>query len=174
MNVRIVLTGPESTGKSDLTLHLARTFKLPFALEFARIYLEHNGPEYDYELLLELSRGHKKYQRSCLPESMPLGFLDTDLINYKIWCEVVFGRCHDEIVRGIESEAHHVYLLCYPDLPWSYDPLRENRENREMLYDLHLAELERLGRPYHVIKGSGRDRYLAAEAAVRKIVSIRP
>jgi len=173
MKTRIVLAGPESTGKSDLTLHLARTFKLPFALEYARMYLEHHGPEYDYDQLLEMSRGHRKYQRSCLPESTPAGFLDTDLINYKIWCEVVFGRCHDEILRGIEAETDHVYLLCYPDLPWEYDPLRENRHDRDMLFERHVKEIEQLKRSCYVIKGTGRVRYLAAESAVRTIISTR-
>jgi len=174
MSTRIVLAGPESTGKSDLTLHLALTFKIPFALEYARMYLEHHGPDYDYELLLEISRGHKRHQRSSLPEGTPLGLFDTDLINYKIWCEVVYGRCHDEILRGVEGETNHAYLLCYPDLPWVPDPLRENRNNREMLFDRHVAEIKRLKRPFHVIKGSGLDRYLAAEAAVRAIIVNRP
>lgn len=166
---RIILTGPESTGKSALTTHLAARFKVPFALEYARIYLEEHGPSYTYDLLLTMSRGHLKHQRATVPDSARLGVLDTDLINYKIWCEVVYGRCHEEILARLEQETTHAYLLCYPDLPWTPDPLRENPDDREVLFNRHVAEIERLGRPYVVIKGEGAIRYAAAEAGFLKL-----
>jgi nicotinamide riboside kinase len=163
--LRIVATGPESTGKSALTAFLANSLHLPAANEYARIHLESNGPSYDYPLLLDLSRWHKAYQRACVPDSAPVGFLDTDLINYKIWCEVVYGKCHQEIIAAMEEETNHVYLLCFPNLPWQPDPLRENPDDRLMLFDRHLAEIERLKRPYVIIRGSGEDRYQAARNA---------
>ena len=100
----------------------------------------------------------------------PLGVFDTDLINYKIWCEVVYGRCHPEIIDQLERESRHVYLLCAPDLPWTPDPLRENPNDRPMLFDRHLREIERLGRPYIVVAGLDEARFRAAEAAFQQLV----
>lgn len=165
------MSGPESTGKSALTSHLAGVFGVPYAQEYARIYLEKNGPSYDFDLLLQLSREHKDYQWSCVPASAPVGIFDTDLINYKIWCEVVYGRCHDEIIRRMNEETNHVYLLCYPDLPWTFDPLRENPNNRDELFALHVQAIEQLGRPYHIIRGVDGARRVAAERAVRDIIA---
>ncbi len=170
-SIRLVLTGPESTGKSTLTEFLGQQLGLPFAREYARIYLERHGPAYDYDLLLPLSREHARYQRSEVPSDAVAGVLDTDLLNYKIWCEVAYGRCHPEIIAAIEGEAHHVYLLCYPDLPWEPDPLREHPHERMMLFDRHRAEIERLGRRYEIIRGSGEERTRAALHASHRLLA---
>ena len=65
--LRIVITGAESSGKSSLTQHLGEVFGLPYALEYARYYLEENGPEYDFERLRKMSRLHLSYQREIIP-----------------------------------------------------------------------------------------------------------
>ena len=170
LQVRLVLNGPESTGKSVLTPHLARYLKAPFALEYARFYLEKHGPAYDYDLLLTMCLSHLAFQAAHVPAQDPLGVLDTDLINYKIWCEVAYGRCHPEILAALEREQHHRYLLCYPDLPWEPDPLREHPHARMMLFERHRLEIEQLGRPYEVIRGSGPARFAAAEAAAMRLL----
>ena len=164
--MRIVITGAESSGKSSLTQHLGKVFGLPYALEYARYYLEENGPEYDLEGLTKMSRLHLNYQQEKIPISAPCGIFDTDLINYKIWAEEVFGCCPAEISSGIEQESSHVYLLCKPDLPWEPDPLRENPDNLQHLYQCHLDEIIRLKRPYEEVGGSGRERMANAEDAL--------
>lgn len=171
-NMRLVLTGPESTGKSALTAHLAGRMGLPCASEYARLYLEQHGPDYDYDLLLTIARGHLRHQHTEVPPDARLGVLDTDLINYKIWCEVAYGKCHAEIIAALEQETHHVYLLCFPDLPWEPDPLREHPNDRLMLFERHQRELDRLGRRYAIIRGIGNDRLLAAEAAAAKLILV--
>lgn len=169
--LRIVATGPESTGKSVLVERLAREFGVPHAPEYARIYLERHGPSYDLPLLRRLASAHLAYQRRRVPRRAPVGLLDTDLINYKIWCEVVYGRCPPGILRALEAETNHVYLLCAPDLPWEPDPLREGRSQRRMLYHRHLAEIRRLGRPYRIIRGRGEARFACAAAAFRELAA---
>jgi nicotinamide riboside kinase len=169
--IRLVLTGPESTGKSALTEHLGRYLGAPYVLEYARAYLEAHGPQYNYDLLKRIHRGHRLYQRIGVAPKEPIGVFDTDSINYLIWCEVAYGRCHNEIRAAVEAEITHRYLLCYPDLPWEPDPLREHPHARMMLFDLHLREIERLRRPYIVIRGIGPARYRAAEEAARRLLA---
>jgi nicotinamide riboside kinase len=169
---RVVLTGPECTGKTTLARHLADVFRVPLALEYARIYLEEHGPAYDYPLLLALSRAHQTYQREHVPDPVPLGVLDTDLTNYVIWSEVVFGRCDAELRRRADAEADHVYLLCAPDLPWTPDPLRENPTDRDRLFELHRAEIRRLNRPCETVDGLGPARMRNAEAAFRRLARL--
>jgi len=164
--MRIVITGAESSGKSSLTQHLGKVFELPYALEYARYYLAENGPEYDLEQLRNMCRLHLNYQQEKVPISAPCGIFDTDLINYKIWAEEVFGCCPAEISTGIERESSHVYLLCKPDLPWESDPLRENPYELQRLYQRHFDEIIRLKRPYEEVEGSGRERMVNAEAAM--------
>lgn len=171
--MRIVLTGAESSAKSTLTRELGERLGLPCALEFARSYLEERGPEYDYEQLREMARLHRDYQREQVPPDAPLGIFDTDLINYKIWAEEVFGQCPPEIAKGIKEETDHLYLLCAPDLPWEPDSLRENPNDRDRLFELHRAEIERLGRRYEIVRGIGNERLKNAEAAMKRLLDTR-
>ncbi len=170
--LRIVLTGPESTGKSTLAAQLSRRWSVPCAMEYARMYLEAHGPAYDYELLGQMAREHVAYQRELVPPSAPLGVFDTDLINYKIWCEVAFGRCPPDLIEALEQEVNHVYLLCAPDIPWTPDPLREHPNDRLALWERHRREIERLGRAYALVEGMGEQRWLNAEAAFRTLAGL--
>ena len=43
----------------------------------------------------------------------------------KIWCEFVFGKCHQFILDQIAARKYDLYLLCNIDLPWIKDELRE-------------------------------------------------
>ena len=167
--MRIVLTGAESSGKSTLTRQLGERLRLPSAPEYARFYLEKHGPQTDLPLLIRLSGLHRAYQREQVTPDALLGIFDTDLINYKIWAEEVFGKCPEEIERGIAEEAGHVYLLCAPDIPWEPDPLRENPYDRERIFELHRKEIERLGRRYEIVRGAGDARLVCAEAAVKRL-----
>ena len=168
--MRVVITGTESSGKSTLTNYLGKLLKIPYALEYARYHLEEKGPEYNLEQLCKMSQLHRQYQQDKIPDTVALGLFDTDLINYKIWAEEVFGYCPEEIITGIEQESSHIYLLCKPDLPWEPDPLRKNPNDRQRLYQQHLDEVTKLGRPYKEIEGFGRERMVSAEAALHQIL----
>lgn len=157
--IRLVLTGAESSGKSTLASWLSKRLHVPLAAEYARLFLEFQGPEYDEDLVHRMAREHLLFQRDQVPPEVPLGIFDTDLINYKIWCEVAYGRVPDEIIKGMQSEQNHLYLLCYPDLPWEPDPLREYPRDRQWLYEKHEAEIKALGRPHVVVRGLGEARF---------------
>ena len=149
---------------------MGEVFDLPYALEFARFYLEEHGPEYNLELLKKMSRLHLNYQQEQVPADSPVGIFDTDLINYMIWSEKVFGSCPPEILAGMEEEKDHVYLICEPDLPWQPDPLRENQYDRQELFQNHIDNVVRLNRPYALVNGSGQARLKNGEVAFRHML----
>lgn len=169
---KIVTTGPESSGKSHIAKELSQQLHCPWIPEYARIYLERHGPEYDYPTVLELAMTHKQHQEGTLLKhpDVDLVLLDTDLLTYEVWCEVVFGKCHPWISEKLKSEDDHRYLLCYPDLPWEEDPLRENPDNRLELFELYKSKLDALSRPYRILKGSGEKRLQNALAAVEELM----
>ncbi len=167
---KIVLTGPESSGKSWLAAKLAEHFKSPYAPEYARIYLEQNGPKYSFDTLEAIIKGHLAHQKKVIEQADNLVFLDTDLINFKVWEEVVFGRTHDFLEEAIAAESDHLYLLTYPDLPWEADPLRENPENRTEIFEMHKREIERLKRPYRLVGGTLKDRLQNATEGINSLL----
>lgn len=156
---KIIITGPESAGKTTLCENLAKHFKLSFSKEFARFYLEKNGYNYNQTDLLEIAKGQLLSEKNHQ-------ILDTDLITIKIWSEYKYGACYSWILEKINEQKleKRFYLLCKPDIPWKYDPLRENPDNRDELFEIYKMELEQLGLSYSIIEKENR-----LENSIKKI-----
>lgn len=149
---KIVILGPESTGKSTLCEQLAIHYNTSWVPEFARSYLLAHGMNYSYEDLLTIAKGQlasedqytvdltNKLQLNSPPANnhIPL-FIDTNMYVMKVWCEFVFGQCHDWILHQIVNRNYDLYLLCNPDLPWVRDELREypDLESRQRLFYIY-------------------------------------
>lgn len=161
---RLVVTGPESTGKSSLSAGLSAELNMPWVPEYARTYLELLPRKYTYDDLWEIALGQRASERSA-PQA-PLLILDTDLLVLEVWYLWVFGRVPEGLEELIQSQRPGYYLLCNIDLPWEPDPLREHPQHRQELFDLHRERLEARGLPYAVV--SGRDQ-LRLESALQVV-----
>lgn len=96
-------------------------------------------------------------------------FLDTDLVILKIWFLEVFGKMPEEMDRIIRNRKIDLYLLCRTDIPWVFDPLRENPgRRREELFALYERELQAAGLPYRIVGGEGEERLEQALTAVKE------
>ncbi len=153
---KIAIIGPESTGKSTLSKQLAEHFNEPFVPEYGRKYLEENGKAYTQADLLAISKGMVIWEDKMSSIAKKLLFCDTDLIMMKVWYEVKYGECHSWVLTQLNSNPYDYYLLCSPDLPWESDPLRENPEIREELFEKYRANLENFQLPFKVISGDSR------------------
>lgn len=138
---KIVIIGPESTGKSTLCAQLSEHFKTTWVKEYAREYLLLNGTNYTFENLLDVARGQivreeEAVINSITTSSSPFVFIDTDMYVMKVWCEFVFDKCHHWILNTIVERKYDLYLLCNTDLPWVKDELREYPDpvTRDKLY----------------------------------------
>ena len=164
---KIVLTGPESSGKTTLAKQLAGHFGTGWVPEFARGFLEKLDRPYREADLLEIAQGQVASENEWANKTSGLLFLDTSLEVVKIWSEVVFGRCHPLIKEQLHNRLPDLYLLCRPDLPWEPDPLRENPGDRHVLFDLYQHELTGLGVHFIEINGMGNERIEKAIANVK-------
>ena len=160
----IVITGPESSGKTTLTKALAKELNLGYTEEYAREYLNSNS-NYIQEDLLHIAKGQLQNEKANLN---PIAIHDTDLITIKIWSEYKYNQCNPWIIEQIEEQKNknRLYLLCKPDIPWEADPLRENPINRAELFEIFLSEIQNTKHPYFIIEGEKR-----LEKALLKIQS---
>lgn len=123
---KVVIIGPESTGKSTLCQQLADHYKTVWCPEFAREYLLENGMDYSYDDLLRIAHGQLALEDVMINEAQNgLYFIDTDMYVMKVWCEVAFENCHTWILKQIAQRQYDLFLLCNVDLPWQKDELRE-------------------------------------------------
>ncbi|MBN2639628.1 MAG: ATP-binding protein [Bacteroidales bacterium] len=167
---RVAITGPESTGKSWLAEQLAIRFRTEFVPEYAREYLQDHGMNYDLKDIEIMAKGQVKNEEIAALQTKTLLFCDTDLLVPKIWSEVVFGSCSEWIQNQFLTHKYDLFLLCYPDLPWEFDPMRENPDNRDELFVLYEKALKENNFPYRIVKGLGGDRLENAINFVKEII----
>ncbi len=169
---RIVLIGPESTGKTILCEKLAQHYHSVWCPEYAREYLIVLGRHYTYDDLLIIAQNQvelaEKYTQDAIAKKVSTIFFDTDMYVMKVWCEVAFGKCHQWILDQIKLQQSHLYLLCKPDIPWIQDDLREypDLKIRERLYAIYKETLNNQYDPWVEITGNYDKRVAKAVKAV--------
>jgi NadR type nicotinamide-nucleotide adenylyltransferase len=170
---KIVVIGPESTGKSTLCDQLANHYKTDWVPEYARAYLLQHGMKYTYDDLLTIARGQialeEKYMAAATHSPL---FIDTNMYVMKVWCEFVFGKCHPWILEQIDKRKYDGYLLCNVDLPWIKDELREYPDLavRQQLYLIYKDILINQPAPWVEIAGNYDERFQKATKAVDELL----
>ncbi len=153
----IVLTGPESSGKTTLIQSLSEKWQWPYTVEVARDYLEKTTELYNETSLLEISKLQFQLIDSYNMEHSHF-LCDTDLLTIVIWYIEKYGPLPSSLLDLFQSQLPNGYILCAPDIPWVFDPLRENPNDRERLYSLYEKWILDLQIPYVVVSGCLEER----------------
>lgn len=150
---RVGIIGPESTGKSTLATYLAHRYGGVLVSEYAREYMERLAPAYAYTYEDVVAIAQQQVRELATPRAeSEVVFYDTELIITKVWFLHKYGKCPDFLLHAIEQYPMDVYLMCYPDMAWQPDPVRENPTIREYLFQWYEKEVQALGVPYYIIR----------------------
>ena len=152
MSKKIVITGPESSGKSTLSSALAKAYDTTFVKEYAREYLEVNGSDYTLDDVLTMAKEQLRLEN--IPQD-EIVFLDTDLTVFAIWIKEKYNLEIDWINEHLANSKHKTYFLCDIDIEWENDPLREhpNQADRIRLFNNYKELLGKYDLDYHIISG---------------------
>jgi len=170
---KIVVIGPESTGKSTLSETLAQELHTLWVPEYARTYLEQLHRPYEETDMLHIARGQLQLENEAAQKANGLLICDTDLYVMKVWSEHSFHRCHPYIMEQIAARTYDLYLLTDIDFEWTPDPLREHPtpEMRYYFYHQYRDIVQNSGVPWQNISGPHEQRLTAALAAIKDCIN---
>ncbi len=169
MILTVVLTGPESSGKTTLARALAGALDTILVPEFSRTYLQYLARKYDITDLPAICSGQKSWQewygQQCKKSVL---ICDTDWTVIRIWEQFQFGTKHVTNAEMLAPNTH--YFLCAPDMPWAPDPLRENPTDRDELFELYHQLLLDMKANFSILSGTHDQRLSTALDQISKIL----
>ena len=157
MQGKIAIVGPESSGKSSLSLALAKYYQCEWVPEYARKFLDQLDRPYVEDDLLDIAVGQMLVEAESF-QDQDLIICDTNLLVIRVWGIFKFGRSHPFINDEMDLSSYSFHLLTYPDLPWEYDPQREHPNDLIPLFNLYKEELDHAGLSYGIVRGQGEER----------------
>ncbi len=169
--LRIVIYGPESTGKTTLSQQLAAHYNTVWVPEYAREYLQEKWDKeqkacepYD---LLPIAEGQMKLENELVLAANKVLICDTDLLETRVYSEAYYtGRCDLFLKIFSLQNKYDLYFLTYIDVPWERDDLRDKPNHREEMFQYFRQALIDHNRPYVLIEGPPE---LRLETAIKEI-----
>lgn len=169
--IKIVLFGPESTGKTTLSQQLARHYNSIWVPEYARKYLQkkwnNERKTCEPKDLLPIAIGQMKNENKLAKKTDSVLICDTDLLETKVYSEAYYlGSCDPILEKYALKNKYDLYFLTYIDTPWEADDLRDKPNERLKMFQAFQDTLIKYNRPYVLLKGDKKTRL---ETAVRHI-----
>ena len=176
--VKVVLFGPESTGKTTLSRQLARHYNTVWVPEYAREYLQNKWNNYrktcEEKDLIPIAEGQIKLENTLALKADRVLICDTDLLETKVYSEEYYGGFVDPALdEAARVNQYDLYLLTYIDTPWEADDLRDRPGMRQEMFEAFEKALITHNKNYILLKGDKKTRLEKAVKAIDTILNER-
>lgn len=177
--IKVVLFGPESSGKTTLSRQLARHYNSVWVREYAREYLQdkwnNERKTCEPEDLLPIAEGQMYLENELAKKTNSVLICDTDLLETKVYSEAYYvGSCDLMLEKYALENTYDLYFLTYIDTPWEADDLRDKPNDRERMFKAFQDTLIKYNRPYVLLKGSKKERLNEAVKHIDKLIQSKP
>lgn len=174
---KIVLFGPESTGKTTLGLDLAEYYNTSLVKEFARNYLQKKWDDKkmkcDKNDLIQIAIEQLKSENKLSKIANKILFCDTNILVTKIWSETHFDGYCDPFVRKIsENTNYDLYILTDIDVPWEKDDLRDRPNDRKSMFNYYRNELVKNNLNFFLVSGPKEVRLRKSILKINEFISL--
>ncbi|TDF83748.1 AAA family ATPase [Pseudomonas sp. H9] len=169
----LVLTGPESSGKSWLGSQIQAHFGGELVGEYVRHFIDEQGRDTCYADIPAIARGQLAWEDAARARQPALLILDTHLLSNLLWSRVLFGDCPAWIEQALLQRHYHLHLLLDPNgVDWVGDGQRcqPALQQRQAFFTDSLDWLQRHQQPVKVISGDWAERSVAALSAVQHLI----
>ncbi|NRA11155.1 MAG: ATP-binding protein [Crocinitomicaceae bacterium] len=167
--MKIAITGPESSGKTTLAVALASHYDVNVIPEYAREFLKDNGPEYTQPDLDDIAEGHAENLQIFYTEKSKINIVDTDFVVIKVRSEHKYNFASTYINELVSENHFDLHVLCAPDIPWEVDPLRENPDDRHILFEKYISVLNSFKKDFIIVNGSPEERLKKSIEAIDRL-----
>ncbi|NUT78540.1 AAA family ATPase [Pseudomonas sp. C1C7] len=173
----LVLTGPESSGKSWLSAELQKHFGGIVVGEYVRWFIEHNQRDTCLADIPEIASGQLRWEDEARARQPDLLILDTHLLSNMLWSQALFGDCPAWIEQALLARHYDLHLLLSPEnVDWMDDGMRcqPQLHERQTFFDDTLAWLQLHRQPLQILRGDWAERQSQAFMAVTKLLAAHP
>jgi len=172
--IKVVLFGPESTGKTTIAKQLAAHYNTLWVPEYAREYLQkkwdREGKTCEPHDLLPIAEGQMRTENRLAKRANKVLICDTDLLETKVYAEAYYlGYCDPVLEKYALANQYDLYFLTNIDIPWEKDDLRDKPNEREKMFGYFKATLEKYNRNFVILKGDKKTRLQRAIAQIDKL-----
>ena len=164
--MKIVITGPECSGKTTLFHTLAAELAIPAVPELTVPYLRLRNGQYNVNDLEQLCVLQNQVRQTLAAIGHNIILFDTSYLVLKVWSWYRYRMVPQGIEYAFAKVDKTHYLLCQPLQTYQPDLLRENPHDRWALYHLYLKDLWSQGKSYSILRGTQEERLSTAMASI--------
>lgn len=173
--VKVVLFGPESTGKTTLAQQLAAHYNTVWVPEFSREYLQKKWDEEqaicERKDILPIAAGQMQLENRLAQKANEVLICDTNLLETVVYSQAYFdGFCEPLLLKHALNARYDMHFLTYIDIPWVEDDLRDRPHQRDLMFAKFHEALEIHGKPYEIISGDPGERFAGAVKTIDELL----